>query len=223
MTDATTYRWEDDYADLHVDDSTYADFDWDDVPAAIVNRHDTVMTLDTAALGAQSFEDDDPIQRWAAARRWLALGEKARFIATVKALLASESEKPSVYLSYNDIRLELARVVATLDLHGAFALFDEYASIADHSPTEVARYRGVADVLYGDVSRGTKTLVDAVTAHAAAEPELASTIAETLFDEGHAEPAQKVLAAGIEAALAQDDPGLARELRDLAALSPSHS
>jgi hypothetical protein len=223
LTDATSYRWEDDYADLHVDDSTYADFDWDDVPAAVVNRHDTLLTMETAALAAVAFEGEDAILRWAAARRWLALNETKRFIEAVEALLAAQPDSPSAWLSYSDIRLELGRVVARIDVTAAMGHFDEYEKAADHSPTEAARYRGLADIAFGDPRRGTETLVAAVKAHSAAEPELASTIAENLLDQGATDAAKDVLTAGIAAAQAQDDPGLARELGDLLRLTSEGS
>ena len=219
MTDATTYRWEDDYADLPVDDSTYADFDWDEVPADIVNRHDTLLSLDADALAATSLDADDPIALWAAARRWLALDRTDRFESAVRTLLATEKSNPSRWLSYPDIRLEFGRTLAATDLDAARVVFDEYEAATGHSPTEAARYRGLADIAYGDKERGAAALVAAVRAHAAAEPELASTLAEALFDLDETDVAHKVLETGIEVAEAQDDPGLARELRDLIRLT----
>lgn len=220
VTQATTYRWEDDYADLHVDDSTYADFDWDDVPAEVVNRHDTLLTLDADALAATALgEGEDAVHRWAIARRWLELGETARFVDVARSVLATEGQGASRWLSYPDIKLELGRVLAATDLDGAHKLFDEYAAADGASLSEAARYRGYAEIAHGDRAKGIALLEEAVREHAAREPEIAGNFAEPLLDAQDTEAAHAVLAAGIEAARAQDDASLVHELEDLVRLT----
>ena len=138
------YPGQDDYTELHLDDATYGDFDWDDLDPEVVGRHDAILDMDPEALEALDPEALDDFQRWAAARAWLGHDNPTRFIELARRILDTPTARRSKLLSYPDIILALARALAAENqLPRAMALLEEYKGQAGADPIEHARHHGL--------------------------------------------------------------------------------
>ena len=215
----TTESWEDDYPELHIEDATYSDFDWDTLAPEMVNRHDTILEMDAAGLSA--LNEDDDFYRWAAARAWLSNEDAAAFIALTRKILETPQEKRSPQLSYSDIMLTLARALAAEGDHlEGMKLLDEYDGLDDADAIEGARHRGLLLLENKEEEAGVAALVNIIKSHAESEPDLGLHLSEDLVGLDHHKAAKRVLLATREVAQARALPELLHEINDaLTALS----
>ncbi len=209
------YDWEDDYTELHLEDATYADFDWDTLDPEITARHDAILDMSPEELDAIDPEVLDDFQRWAAARAWLGHDNPTHFIELTRRILDTPPADRSKLLSYPDLMLALARALAAEgQTPRAMVLLDEYGRQEGADPLELARHRGLLMLEDGRGDEGLKILLDAIKANAADEPEIGLHFAQDLLDLGHKPQARALLEATREIAAARADAELLREVED---------
>jgi thioredoxin-like negative regulator of GroEL len=213
------YALEDRYRSYALEDAVYADFDWDSVEVSLVHRHDAILEMERADLEALDLaHPSDEVLRWAAARRWLELGEEARFAALLRDLLQTPPERRSALLSYPDLRLEQARFVGVKEPQAGLDALEAYRLDPRADGAEHARLRCLLLALRGPVGEAEAALREALDAHAPKEPRLGLDVAEELMDLGRAEEAQAFLAVAGQKAKALGHSELVLEAQDLAAL-----
>lgn len=209
------YQWQDDYTELHLEDATYGDFDWDTLDAALVERHDAILEMNVDALDALDIDKLDPFHQWAAARAWLQHKHPARFITIATALADTPADKRSKLLSTPDIALTVARALAAEGkMDDAMARLESYRQMDDADAVEHARHLGLLLLEDGQTARGLDILLDALQNHKEREPELGLHLAEDLHDLGHDAQARAVLQAARDIASDAGNQELLQEIVD---------
>lgn len=209
------YAWQDDYTELHLDDATYGDFDWDDLDPKLVDRHDAILEMDAEALGALDDTSLDDFHRWAAARAWLRVDQPERFQALTRKILSTAHDKRTKLLSYPDITLALARALAAEgDLDDALAHLETYRLLDGADGAEHARHMGLILLESDQHVKGLDILLDALKTYREEEPELGLHLAEDLLELGQKDAARAVLDAARQQAAEHDQRELLQELND---------
>ena len=147
---------EDEFADFIDEELGYADVDWDTVPKKELDRHDELRLSDPDQLDGVERKGLTDLERWAAARAYLAHGDEAAFETMAKPLLATK--KPSPALDYVDITLALmSRKARREDFQGAFDLLEALHKVSKDEDL-VRRFRAILTLQRGDRQEGLEML-----------------------------------------------------------------
>lgn len=216
------YALEDNYDDYLRGELAYANIDWDDVDPDLVSEHDALLEATPEELAAQDADALGDLARWAMVRAWRRHGNLRNALRLCEQILATPLDDRSEHLSYPDLRLETARLLAEEgrfdDAHSAL---EAYRDDEGSQSVEYARARGVTLILQGRDSDGLDVLMEATDTFAESDPELSLHFADDLQQAGLTEALTAFLDRAI-ARLAEGDadPSLLTELRLLRAGQP---
>ena len=214
---------EDDYSEIFEEELAYALFDWDDVSSALVQRHDDLLALDSAAVADVELDTlDDDLLRWAVARAALRADQLDTFRRAAAAITETSQDARSRYLDYGAVHLCVARqLFGRGHYEEALASIDAYMAAERSSggdvPTatrlEFLHHKGLVLLASGQRDEGAALLCEAASASIGTEPELAFVMGEELLDMGEAQAAVEVLQAALTTAELTEDKPLQRELK----------
>ena len=209
------YSGEDDYPAIHDEDIAYAVFDWDELDAKIVARHDELLAMSAEEAAEVDLARTPDLHRWALARVWARENALDRYVEVCASILETPGPDRSPWISYADVRIERARRLATLErFDEAFEELHRYQGEDKANVREYARYLGIITLLAGNLEEGTGLLREAIEENEAADPELALYLGDELLTLDLDGPAIAVYDAGIALARRRNMPDLLAELED---------
>ncbi|MEL6179989.1 MAG: hypothetical protein AAFS10_13605, partial [Myxococcota bacterium] len=104
---------EDNYDEYLRGELAYANLDWDDLDADQVSEHDALLEATPDVLSELDADAvDDDFLRWAMARAWRRHNNLHNALQLCAQILATPPDDRSALLSYPDLRLEYARLLA---------------------------------------------------------------------------------------------------------------
>lgn len=162
MSDNELYEDDDMFTDDVTSELGYSEFDWDKLPVAEVELHDSVIDMPLEELEELDLTTATDLVKWAAAQSWAELEDGDRFQAIAMELINGGKNHPA--LEYGEIGIELINDYLMEErFDEARELLDKIALLVPDDPHFRPRFGAIIDVLSGNDDDGMaafQTLLD---------------------------------------------------------------